>query len=83
MGKKIDYDQAQKLASTTDNSSLYALTNKYNYRININHPHIKPLYEHYKHKYKIIVMSDAERHHFETLMFQLIEQGKIKETECT
>jgi len=80
MGKKIPYDDALKLASTAENISIYAKPNKYNYRININSPTIKPMYELYKRKYKIIVMSDAERHDFERLIFKLIEQGKIKET---
>lgn len=30
------------------NDSIFAASNKYGYKININHPKIKPLYERYK-----------------------------------
>jgi len=59
-----------------DNSSIYATENPYGYRININNPKIKPLYEKYKRKYKIMIPSDEERKRFEDMIFQLIERKK-------
>lgn len=59
-----------------DNSSIYATGNPYGYRININNPKIKPLYEKYKRKYKIMIPSDKERKRFEDMIFQLIERKK-------
>lgn len=56
------------------NESIFAPANKYGYKININHPSIKPLYEKYKKKYKIIIMSDAERHEFESKIFSFINK---------
>ena len=86
MGKRIDYDQAQQLASTTVNDSIYALPNKYGYKLNVNHPQIFPLYEKYKRKIGEKILSDNQRRTFELLIFQAIKCGKIeiKETkQCT
>ena len=79
MGKKIPYDQALEAAKTVQNDSIYALPNKYCYRININHPQIKPMYERYKQKKGAIILSDSERFQFEELIFRLIEKGKKEE----
>ena len=86
MGKKIDYDQAQQLASTTDNDSIFALPNKYGYKLNVNHPQISQLYEKYKRKIGEKILSDGQRFTFEFLVLQALEHGKIeiKETkQCT
>ena len=65
MGKKIFYEDALKLGGTTQNDSIFAPPNKYGYKININHPQIKPLYERYKSSIKAKILSDAERFDFE------------------
>ena len=74
MGKKIDYDQAQQLASTTDNDSIYALPNRYGYKLNVNHPAIQPLYERYKRKLGEKILSDGQRFTFELLILQALKQ---------
>ena len=86
MGKKIDYDQAQQLASTTDNDSIFALPNKYGYKLNVNHPQISQLYEKYKRKIGEKILSDGQRFTFEYLVLQAIGQEKIKikgASQCT
>ena len=75
MGKKIPYDQALDAAKTVPNDSIYARPNKYGYRINIDHPQIKPLYEHYKRHIGAIMLSDEQRHHFESLIFKMAERS--------
>ena len=76
MGKKIFYDDALKLGGAKENDSIYARPNKYGYKINVNHPKIKPLYEKYKRHIKAIILSDAERFEFERIIFQLIEKKR-------
>lgn len=60
----------------TNNDSIYAPGNKYGYKINVNHPKIRPLYEAYKKKIGAIILSDKERFHFEYIIFQMIERNK-------
>ena len=60
----------------TDNKSIYAPTNKYGYKININHEKIKPLYERLKAKKKALILSDDERFEFEAIIFKMIEKAK-------
>ena len=79
MGKKIPYDQALRLAKTTPNNSIFAPPNKYGYKINIQHPKIRPLYERYKEKVGESILSDRQRRHFELLIFELIERRKHNE----
>ena len=74
MGKKIFYEDALKLGGTTQNNSIFALPNKYGYKININHPQIKPLYERYKSSIKAKILSDAERFDFERHIFAALER---------
>lgn len=76
MGKKIPYDQALRLAKTTPNNSIFAPPNKYGYKINIQHPKIRPLYERYKKKVGEIILSDQQRFEFEGYIFQMLERGK-------
>ena len=47
------------------NESIFAPENKYGYRININNPQVRPLYEAYKKKIQAIILSDRERFEFE------------------
>ena len=74
MGKKIPFDEALEYARITPNDSIYAKTNEYGYKINVNHPHIKPMYEKFKKHIGAIILSDRERLQFESLIFQMIER---------
>ena len=66
----------QQLQKKEIKESLYAPDNKYGYKININHPKIKPLYEKYKKKIGAIILSDQERGDFEKIIFKMIERAK-------
>ncbi len=79
MGKRIPYDQALAAAAAVPNDSIYARPNKYGYRININHPQIRPFYEHYKRHIGAIILSDAQRLHFESLIFKMAERSSNNE----
>ena len=57
-------------------NSIYAPENKYGYKISINHPKIRPLYEVYKKKIGAIILSDDERFEFERIIFKMIERKK-------
>ena len=78
MGKRIDFDQALSAAAIKANDSIYAKPNPYGYKINVNHPHIKPMYEKYKQHVNALILSDAERLHFEALIFKMIEKNTEK-----
>lgn len=58
------------------NDSIYAPQNPYGYKININHPRIRPLYDRYKEKHNIMILSDAERFDFESKIFEMMERKK-------
>lgn len=58
------------------NTSLFNQQNKYNYKININHPKITPLYEAFKRKKNAVILSDNERFEFEEVIFKMIERKK-------
>ena len=74
MGKKIPYDQALSMAGISPCDTIYAKDKPYGYKINVNHPKIRPLYERYKEKVGESILSDQQRRHFEQLIFQLIEK---------
>lgn len=59
----------------TEKEPIYAPENKYGYKINVNHPVIRILYDRYK-KWKGIKMipSDKERFEFEHYIEQLIQK---------
>ena len=68
MGKKISWEDAEKLGlnqDCQDKDSIFAPKNKYGYKIRINHPKIKPLYERYKDKLGERILSDKQRFEFE------------------
>lgn len=79
MGKKIQYDQALKMARITPCDSIYAKDNPYGYKINVNHPKILPLYQRYKAKIGEVILSDSQRRRFELLIFELIERKNRNE----
>ena len=63
----------------TEKEPIYAPKNKYGYKINVNHPVIRVLYDRYK-KWKGIKMipSDKERFEFEHYIEQLIQKDGNK-----
>lgn len=78
MGKKLSWEDAEKLGSLKEkDDSIILPPNKYGYRVNINHPKIRPLYEKFKHKRNAIILSDKERFAFELLIHHLIQNGRI------
>lgn len=80
MGKKIPFDTAQELAKTIQEQeiSIYAKHNKYAYKVNINHPSVRPLYERYKEKVGERILSDKQRLDFEQLFFKMIEKQNTR-----
>lgn len=78
MGKRIPIDQAMKAAKISPNDSIYAKPNKYGYKININHPKIRPLYEKYKEELHQNILSDNQRFTFECIIFQMIERNGLQ-----
>lgn len=76
MGHRIPFDQAIRLGMKHDNVSIFTENNKYGYKININHPQIKPLYERYKQYCNVTILSDAQRLHFESLIFKMLQKGE-------
>ncbi len=78
MGKRIPMDQAMEAVRITPNDSIYAKTNKYGYKINVNHPKIQPLFERYKKHLGEKILSDRQRLNFECLILQMIERKKTQ-----
>ena len=76
MGNKIPFDTAMQLAAEKREreESIYAPHNKYGYKVNINHPQVRPLYEKYKESVGEQILSDAQRHDFEQKFFRLMEK---------
>lgn len=60
---------------------IYAPPNKYGYKIAINHPKIRPLYERFKRHKKALILSDRERLEFETIIFNMISKQPFKGEE--
>lgn len=80
MGKKISWEDSEKLAAHVNNDKIILdKPNKYGYRININHPEIRPYYEHYKRKIGAIILSDAERLKFEAAVIRMLRKGEPDE----
>ena len=62
-----------------DDSTIYANPNPYGYKLNINHPLIRPHYERFKVKCNTPILSDAERFEFERLMIDALEKNRKKQ----
>lgn len=67
--------------NNTEQLSIYAYNNPYGFRLNINHPKIKELYDRYK-KWKGFAgdkpISDKDRIEFEKYIFNILDrQGEI------
>ena len=79
MGKKISWEDTERLGAQKNKSeSIYAPQNKYGYKININHPNIRPLYDKFKRSIGAIILSDTERLRFEALITGMIERRQLK-----
>ena len=79
MGNKISWEDAEKLGTSEKHDSIYAPPNKYGYKIAINHPKIKPLYERFKESKNARILSDKERFEFEAIIVGLIEKRRKNE----
>ncbi len=66
-----------KPSTRSDSIIIPPGVNKYGYRVNINHPLVRPIYEEWKRERHIMIPSDAERHHFEIYIQLLIDHGKL------
>lgn len=76
MGKKISWEDAEKLGASEKHDSIYAKPNKYGYKIAINHPKIKPLYERFKDSKNARILSDKERFEFEAIIISAIPKRR-------
>jgi len=78
MGRKIPFDIAERLAAEKHfkDNSIFAPNNKYGYKININHPRIRPLYERFKDKAGEQILSDKQRVDFEMIILKMIERNR-------
>lgn len=67
MGKKMTTETAERLSPVHDKeeTSMLAPSNKYKYRLNIQHPLIGALYEKYKASVGEKILSDTQRMDFE------------------
>lgn len=81
MGRKFPIDtKFQSLVLQGD--SIYAPQNSSGYRINVNHPKIKPLYEAYHRHVGVplhIHLSHEQRMEFEMMVLRLIEKKRSRE----
>lgn len=76
MGKKISWEDAEKLGASEKHDSIYAKPNKFGYKIAINHPKIKPLYERFKDSKNARILSDKERFEFEAIIISAIQKRR-------
>lgn len=77
MGRKLSWEDAKRLGSLEKkNDDIILPPNKYGYRVNINHPLIRPHYERYKHKIGEKILSDAQRLEFEQIILNLIQKRR-------
>ncbi len=84
MGKKLSWETAEQLGALNNhNGSIYAPHNKYGYKLNVNHPDIRPLYEHYKRRIGAVILSDSERFRFEAAVMKMIGRRKTSEQSDT
>lgn len=58
--------------------SIYNTDNPYGYILNVNHPLIRLMYERYKNSIGEIILSDAQRHRFETAVIRWLEDRAEK-----
>ena len=75
MGTKISWEYSEKAGLQVEDK-IICEPNKYGYRVNINHPKIKPLYERFKRSRKAIILSDRERLEFESIIISKVKRSK-------
>lgn len=73
MGKKLTKETVEKYARLETNSDIYNHNNPYGYKLNVNHPLIRPMYERYKEKLGERILSDAQRLTFEVELIAWID----------
>lgn len=80
MGKELSWEDAEKLGKLNNNSDeiIMEQPNKYGYRVNINHPLVRPHYERYKQKIGAIVLSDKERLVFEMYIINALKRKSVQ-----
>lgn len=71
----MSWETAEKYGSVRKTDSIFAPENKYGYKIAINHPLIRPLYERYKRKLGERILSDAQRLEFERIIIEKLKKG--------
>lgn len=60
-------------------TGIYALENKWGYKLNVNHPKIRDYYERFKNSRGIsMTCSDSERKEFEGYMLKYIQSHQIE-----
>jgi len=76
MGNKMTWETASRLTKMKPVESVWNENNPYGYKLNVNHPRIRPLYEQYIKEHGGQPLSDRERFAFETMV---ITRGLHKE----
>lgn len=77
MGRKFPFDIAMKMGGIAENPSIFNRNNPYGYRINVNHPSIRPLFEAYYKRIGVpfsIPLTHRQRMRFEEAVIELIEK---------
>ena len=59
--------------------SMYNKNNPYGFRLNVNHPEVRPYYERYKAKIGATIISDEQRREFEGYMIPFLEKKARQE----
>lgn len=92
MGRKIPFEQAMKMKSVipkeTDPIFINpAKPNRYGYKINVNHPRIRPLFAAF-HKHigvpESVPLTNAQRFQFEAMVMEMIrrkEKGYVQPSD--
>lgn len=71
MGKKMSPETVERIARINcKHDSIFTIGNPYGYKVDVNHPLIRPLYEQFKDTIGSKILSDKERFHFEALIVQ-------------
>lgn len=75
MGKKMPFEQGIQAGSIPEPEDIFTNSNKYGYRLNVNHRLIRPLYERYKEQLGERILSDSQRKMFEAKVIAYLESG--------
>lgn len=78
MGNRIPFEQAVRMSRISPCEDIYTKNNPYGFRINVNHPRIRPIYQRYKKKLGEQILSDNQRRVFELLIFENLDRIKIE-----